>query len=55
MCVSACCHVLREAWGGRLAQLKQQELQEVAEARERAAEVRVVMDHRHLNEATSVF
>lgn len=35
-----CCLSLREAWGGRLAQLKQQELQEIAEAREKAAEVR---------------
>lgn len=41
---AACCLcavlLLREAWGGRLAQLKQQELQEIADAREKAAEVR---------------
>jgi hypothetical protein len=29
----------REAWGERLSQLKQQELREVAEAREKAEEV----------------
>jgi hypothetical protein len=30
----------REAWGERLAQLKQQELQEIADARHKAQEVR---------------
>lgn len=41
VCVCTHAHVCREAWGERLAQLKQQELQEIAEAREKAAEVRL--------------
>jgi len=38
--VCVCCN--REAWGERLVQLRQQELQEVAEAREKALEVRAL-------------
>lgn len=44
MVVSVSCarHVrtCREAWGERLAQLKQQELQEITDARHKAQEVR---------------